>query len=83
LQRINTDAKIITLGDLNDGPFNNSVKKSIRAKANKADVPPLEYYNPLKKWLRFRNHCFRDSWDIFDQIMVSQTLKMIFSSYRY
>jgi hypothetical protein len=25
------DAKIITLGDLNDGPFNNSVKKSFRS----------------------------------------------------
>jgi hypothetical protein len=27
LQRINNNAKVITLGDLNDGPFNNSVKK--------------------------------------------------------
>jgi hypothetical protein len=43
LQRINTAAKIITLGDLNDGPFNISVKKSIRAIANKAAVPPLEF----------------------------------------
>jgi hypothetical protein len=35
LQRINNNAKVITLGDLNDGPFNNSVKKALGAKAKK------------------------------------------------
>jgi hypothetical protein len=35
LQRINNNAKVITLGDLNDGPFNNSVKKALGAKAEK------------------------------------------------
>ncbi len=86
LQRINTNAKIITLGDLNDGPFNNSVKKALGAIANKAAVPPLGIYNPFEEMAKkgLGTIAFRDSWDIFDQIMVSQTLiKNDFSSYRY
>jgi hypothetical protein len=63
LQRINNNAKVITLGDLNDGPFNNSVKKSARCQSQKADVAPLGIYNPLKKWLKgFGTIAFRDSW---------------------
>jgi hypothetical protein len=49
---------VITLGDLNDGPFNNSVKKSARCQ-RKADVAPLGIYNPFEEMAkRFWNHRF-------------------------
>jgi hypothetical protein len=86
LQRINSNAKVITLGDLNDGPFNNSVKKALGARAKKADVSPLGIYNPFEEMAKkgFGTIAFRDSWDIFDQIMVTQSLiKNDFSSYQY
>lgn len=86
LQRINPNAKVITLGDLNDGPFNNSVKKALGAKAKKEEVPLLGIYNPFEEMAKkgLGTIAFRDSWDIFDQIMVSQSLiKNDFSSFQY
>jgi hypothetical protein len=86
LQRINPDAKVITLGDLNDGPFNKSVKLALGAKANKAEVLPLGVYNPFEEMARkgLGTIAYRDSWDIFDQIMVSQSLiQKDLSSFRY
>lgn len=86
LQKINPKAKVITLGDLNDGPFNNSIKKALGAKANQQEVPELGIYNPFEEMAKkgLGTIAFRDSWDIFDQIMVSQTLiKKEFSGYQY
>jgi hypothetical protein len=86
LQKINPNAKVITLGDLNDGPFNNSVKKVLGAKAQKQEVPQLGIYNPFEEMAKkgLGTIAFRDSWDIFDQIMVTQTLiKNDFSTFQY
>lgn len=76
LQRINPNAKVITLGDLNDGPYNRSVKIALGAKAKKADVQPLGIYNPFEEMAKkgMGTIAFRDAWDIFDQIMVSESL---------
>ena len=86
LQKINPNAKVITLGDLNDGPFNNSIKKALGAKAKKQDVPEFGIYNPFEEMAKkgLGTIAFRDSWDIFDQIMVTQSLvKNDFSTYQY
>ena len=86
LQKINPNAKVITLGDLNDGPFNNSIKKALNAKAKKQDVPEFGIYNPFEEMAKkgLGTIAFRDSWDIFDQIMVTQSLvKNDFSTYQY
>ena len=76
LQRINPNAKVITLGDLNDGPYNKSVKIALGAKAKKGDVLPLGIYNPFEEMAKkgMGTIAFRDAWDIFDQIMVSGSL---------
>ena len=55
LQKIKSNAKIITLGDLNDGSYNKSVKVALGAKAKKADVPPLGIYNPFEEMAKKRN----------------------------
>lgn len=86
LQKINPNAKVITLGDLNDGPFNNSIKKVLGAKAHQQEVPEFGIYNPFEEMAKkgLGTIAFRDSWDIFDQIMVSQSLiKKEFSGYQY
>ncbi|MES2239610.1 MAG: endonuclease/exonuclease/phosphatase family protein [Bacteroidota bacterium] len=86
LQKINPNAKVITLGDLNDSPFNNSVKKVLGAKAQKQEVAEFGIYNPFEEMAKkgLGTIAFRDSWDIFDQIMVTQSLiKNDFSTYQY
>ena len=41
LQANNPNAKIFTMGDLNDGPFNKSVKQVLGAKGDEKDVQHL------------------------------------------
>ncbi|WP_310594354.1 endonuclease/exonuclease/phosphatase family protein [Flavobacterium sp.] len=86
LQQINPNAKIITMGDLNDGPYNTSVKIALGAKAKKAEVPQFGIYNPFEEMAKkgMGTIAHRDAWDIFDQIMVSETLlKTDYSSWQY
>lgn len=86
LQKINPNAKVISMGDLNDGPLNNSLKKVLKAKANKKDVPPLGIYNPSEKMFLNGNSTlfYRDAGDIFDQLFMTEPLiRDDYSSFRY
>ncbi len=86
LQRINPNAKVITMGDLNDSPFNNSVKIELGAKGNKASVPEFGIYNPFEEMAKkgLGTIAYRDSWDIFDQILLSESfLKPTNGSFQY
>ena len=86
LQRANPNAKVITMGDLNDGAYNKSVKIALGAKAKKSEVTKFGIYNPFEEMAKngMGTIAYRDAWDIFDQIMVSETLiQTDFSSFRY
>jgi hypothetical protein len=86
LQQINPHAKVITMGDLNDGPYNNSVKIALCAKAKKTKVPQFGIYNPFEEMAKngMGTIAHRDAWDIFDQIMVSESLlQSDYSSYQF
>ena len=86
IYKINPNAKIITMGDLNDGTYNKSVKEGIGAKRKKEEVKEFGIYNPFEQMAK-DGHCtlfYRDAGDIFDQIMVSEPLiKTDYSSFRY
>ncbi|NRT14353.1 hypothetical protein HNP99_000693 [Flavobacterium sp. 28A] len=86
LQRINPFAKVITMGDLNDGPTNKSVKKAVGAKGKKSAVNQAGIYNPFETMAKrgLGTIAYRDSWDIFDQIMISKAfIDNDFSNYQY
>lgn len=86
LQQINPNAKVITMGDLNDGPYNKSIKVALGAKAKKAEVPEFGTYNPFEEMAKrgMGTTAFRDSWDIFDQIIVTESfIKPDFSSFKF
>ena len=76
LYKINPNAKIITVGDLNDGPYNKSVKKVLGAKRDKADVEKQGLYNPMEEMSDrgIGTLAYRDAWDLFDQMIVSEPL---------
>ena len=84
---INPNAKIITMGDLNDGAYNRSVKIGIGAKLKKSELKePRDIYNPFEQMAKDGNASlfWRDAGDIFDQIMVSEEfVKTDYSSFRY
>lgn len=86
IYKVNPNAKIINMGDLNDGTYNKSVKEGIGAKLKKAEVKQFGVYNPFEQMAKEGNSSlfYRDSGDIFDQIMVSETLiQPDYSSFRY
>ncbi|MHC5362968.1 endonuclease/exonuclease/phosphatase family protein [Myroides sp. LJL110] len=74
LQNINPNAKIITMGDMNDGPYNNSIKKVLNAKDEKSKVEPKGVYNPFEKLAKEGQGtlAYRDAWDVFDQIILTE-----------
>lgn len=72
----NPSAKLFIMGDLNDDPTDASVAKILGAKGKKEDVQSGELYNP---WVSFYKAGigtlgYNDSWDLFDQIMLSGSL---------
>jgi Endonuclease/Exonuclease/phosphatase family len=86
LQQINPNAKVITMGDLNDGPYNKSIKIALGAKAHKADVSEFGTYNPFEEMAKrgMGTTAFRDSWDIFDQIIITESfIKPDFASFKF
>ncbi len=73
LLQADSNAKIFIMGDLNDDPINESVKKVIRTKAKKRKMSQEFFYNPWEK--RYKKGigtlAYRDSWNLFDQILLS------------
>ena len=72
----NPNAKIIIMGDLNDDPSSPSVKKVLNAKADKNAVTKGTVYNAMEPFFNkgIGTLAYRDSWNLFDQIMLSPAL---------
>jgi hypothetical protein len=73
ITKINPDAKIIVMGDLNDDPVDPSVTVVIGAKGEKEKVKRGGMYNP---WVDYYKQgigtlAYGDAWNLFDQIMLS------------
>lgn len=86
LYKVNPNAKVITMGDLNDGPYNNSIKVVLGAKARKEDTKPGGLYNPMEEMSKkgIGTLAYRDAWDLFDQMIMTEPLiKKDYSSFRF
>ncbi len=69
-------AKIVIMGDLNDDPSSPSVKNILRSKGKKSDVTEGTVYNAMEHFFNrgIGTLAYRDSWNLFDQIMISPGL---------
>lgn len=86
LHAIDPYAKIITMGDLNDDPINESVKEVLKAKESKDDIKMGELYNPMEAMYKkgYGTLAWRDKWNLFDQMIVSAgLLSKDYSGYQY
>lgn len=78
LRTITPNLHIVTMGDFNDDPNDKSISKSLGAVGNAKKLNDKNYlYNPM-----FNMHksglgtlAYRDSWNLFDQIIISKELK--------
>jgi len=86
LQQINPQAKVLTMGDFNDGPSNNSIKLGLEAKGKKSEVREFGTFNPFEDLENkgLGTLAYRDSWSLFDQIIVTESfIKSDFSTYQF
>lgn len=69
-------AKIINMGDFNDNPTDRSIKKGIVTKGLRKNLKDQEIYNPMEVLYKkgIGSIAWRDSWHLFDQIMLSSEL---------
>jgi hypothetical protein len=75
MMALNPHTKAIVMGDLNDDPTSPSVAVVLGAKGQKADVKPAGIYNPFVNFYKrgIGTLGYSDSWDLFDQIMLTGT----------
>jgi len=86
LQKVEPKAKILFMGDLNDDPTNSSVKRHLKTVAKKENATTKFLFNPWESYYvkGIGTLAYRDTWNLFDQIIVSAPLtKTDYSSYRF
>ena len=74
ITQTNPAAKIIIMGDLNDDPVNESVKKIIGTYPDLKQAKEGLYFNPMEQlYLKgIGTLAWQDSWNLFDQILLNQ-----------
>ncbi|MFI5219649.1 MAG: endonuclease/exonuclease/phosphatase family protein [Bacteroidia bacterium] len=73
ITKLNADAKILVMGDLNDDPVSPSVAIVLKAKGEKEKVKKGSLYNP---WMDYYMKgigtlAYNDAWNLFDQILLT------------
>jgi hypothetical protein len=77
IQKIDSTAKIIVMGDLNDDPTNESLVKHLKAKDKMKEVGKKDLYNPMYNMYKkngIGTLYYQNNWDLFDQLIVTGTL---------
>ncbi len=76
IYKVEPEAKIIIMGDLNDNPNNKSVVKDLQSTGVLKGLKKQGLYNPMHGMFRQGNGttAWRDSWSLFDQLIVSEPL---------
>ncbi|HAQ65870.1 MAG TPA: endonuclease [Bacteroidales bacterium] len=85
LYKLNPEAKIIIMGDLNDDPVNLSVTEHLGAVGKTGKLEKQGLFNPMWKMYKegIGSLAYRDTWNLFDQIIVSEPLVNDRSGYRF
>lgn len=70
------DIGIITMGDLNDDPYNKSVSQVLGAVKDINKTQPGGFYNPFWEKLDkgIGSYIYRGGWNLFDQIIINSNL---------
>ena len=77
IRAINPNAKIINMGDFNDDPVNKSVQDILGAVGDRDEVNENSIlYNPMMSFYKrgIGTSCYRDKWNVLDQVHVSPSL---------
>ncbi|MFK5879918.1 MAG: endonuclease/exonuclease/phosphatase family protein [Flavobacteriaceae bacterium] len=71
-----SNPKIIIMGDFNDNPTDNSIKKTLGTKSEKKKLKENELYNPFENMFKkgMGSLGFRDNINLFDQLILTSNL---------
>ena len=74
--KLDVAAKIISMGDLNDDPIDDSLKKVVRTKGKKRNLEEGDLFNPMEDLFRkgVGSLAYRDKWNLFDQLFFTPNL---------
>ncbi len=74
--RLDYTSKIISMGDFNDDPKDDSLKKILHIKGEKKNLDSLTLFNPMERLYKkgVGSLAYRDKWNLFDQIFFSANL---------
>ncbi len=70
------EAKIVIMGDLNDNPNDDSLRKILRSHGKKRQARVSGLFNPMESLYNkgIGSNAWRDTWSLFDQVIVSASL---------
>lgn len=70
------NTKIMIMGDFNDDPINESIKKYIRTYDDLKRTRADEFFNPMEKLYKkgIGTLAYNDQWNLFDQILINKPL---------
>ena len=76
VQCANPATKVVVMGDLNDDATDDSIVIGLSAKGKIKDLQPGDMFNPFIALLKagYGTLAYRDSWNLFDNIVVSANL---------
>lgn len=74
IEKANPATKIVIMGDLNDDPDNESVKKHLNTVADFKKAKDGNYFNPMEPLHKqgIGSLAWQDSWNLFDQTIVNK-----------
>jgi hypothetical protein len=74
--KMDNSAKIISMGDLNDDPIDDSLKKILKTKGKQKNLEENDLFNPMEKLFKkgIGSLAYRDKWNLFDQIYFTPNL---------
>jgi len=77
--------KTVVMGDLNDDPINDSVKKYLGTGRSIDKLKPDQMYNPFEDYYRqgLGTTAYQDAWSLFDQIILSNGLATSTHGFHY
>ena len=76
IQKLDAGAKIISMGDFNDDPKNDSFKKVLKTKGKPKSLDNMDLFNPMEKLYKrgIGSLAYRDKWNLFDQFFMTSNL---------
>lgn len=76
IQRVEPQAKIVIMGDLNDDPSDESIRKALGAKKRRMFLKSNDLFNTMYSLYTsgIGTLAYHDAWNLFDNIIISEPL---------